>query len=255
MRLAPSSTAFHRALTSGGLTQLELLDLCAGPLGADGVVLDVVHFPRRDLDYLAQLKKLAADLGLSVVAVRDDELARDGKSPALEIAALLGAPYVLTRMPQSGTDPVSVYNEALRILGWAVADAKRRNVTIAVRNVRGSLADDAFELGRVRKEADSAWLRFALDAAALESGQGVDEKVRKRVVLAYRELRDVPPDGRDPHAGEIVAALHDFPGFLTLDYAGSEREQAAMTRLVHGWRKALAESELKERVAEPHVPS
>ncbi|MBV8600683.1 MAG: TIM barrel protein [Candidatus Eremiobacteraeota bacterium] len=255
MRLAPSSTAFHRALTAGGLTQLELLDLCAGTLGADGIVLDVLHFPRRDLEYLAQLKKFAADLGLSLVAVRDDELARETASPALEIAAALGAPYVLTRMPQSGVDPVTVYNEALRVLSWAVADAKRRNVTIAVRNVRGSLADDAFELSRVRKEADSAWLRFALDAAALENGTGVDEKVRKRVVLAYRDLRDVPPDGRDPHATEIVAALHDFPGFLCLDYAGSEREQTAMARLVRGWRKALAEAELQERVAEPHVPS
>jgi hypothetical protein len=256
MRLALSTTAFSRTLASGDLTQLELLDLCAGRLGVDGVVLELAHFPRRDREYLAQLKKFTADLALSVVAVRDDNFPVSSASEALTIAAAVGAPYVLTRMPPAGNDPVTVYNEILGILAHAVAEAKRVNVTIAVRNVAGSLADDAFELSRLRKEADSAWLRFALDVAAFPSGK-IDETIRKRVVLAYHGVRSVARDARDPHADAIVAALRSFPGFLCLDYAGEEAETEAVERMVRGWRIALAAVELESglNVAEPHVPS
>ncbi|MBV8354100.1 MAG: hypothetical protein JO101_02175, partial [Candidatus Eremiobacteraeota bacterium] len=130
MRLAASSTAFDRALGSGDLSQPELLDLCATELGLDGVVLDRAHFPRRDPDYLAQVKKFAADLGLSIVAVRDDDLAVDSDSDAPAVADSIGAPYVLTRLPAAGSDPTTAYNAALEVLARHLADAKRRNVTI-----------------------------------------------------------------------------------------------------------------------------
>lgn len=251
MRLAPSSSAFDRALAAGDLTQLEFLDLCAGELSADGVILDVAHFPRRDAEYLAQIKKFAADVALSIVAVRDDGLPAVKGSAAPAIAEALGAPYVMLRMPAGGLDPVTVYNGALSVLSAALGEAKRRNVTLAVRNVRGTLAGDAFALNRLRKEADSAWLRFALDLPELPDA--LDERTRKRVVLAYRSLEAVAADGRDPQAPAILAGLMGFGGFLCLDYAGPEREDAAMKRSIAGWRRALAEEMLG--VAEPRVPS
>ena len=251
MRLALSSSAFDRALAAGDLTQLEFLDRCAGELGADGVILDITHFPRRDPEYLAQIKKFAADLALSLVAVRDDGLPSVAGSGALAIAEALGAPYVLVRMPAGGIDPVTVYNGALAVLSAALIEAKRRNVTLAVRNVRGTLAGDGFALNRLRKEADSAWLRFALDVPELPDA--LDERTRKRVVLAYRSLEAVAPDGRDPAGAAIVDGLRGFRGFLCLDYAGPEGEDAAVKRLLAGWRRALAQEELG--VAEPRVPS
>ena len=208
MRCAPSTSSFSRALAAGELTQLEVLDLCAGTLGADGIVLDLHDFPRRDAEYLAQLKKLAADLALTLVAVRDDALAtQDGD--ALAVAAILGAPYVLTRMPPAPLDAVTAYNAAIERICVAAGEAKARNVTLAVRNVAGSLAEDAFGLGRVRKEADSAWLRFALDIPALRGE--FDSKIRRAAVLVYRELGEVPTDGHDPQAAQILAALGAFP--------------------------------------------
>jgi len=72
MKLACSSTAFDQQLRSGDLTQLEWIDACARELAADGVVFDVRHFPRTDTDYLAQVKKMSADLGLTVAALRHD---------------------------------------------------------------------------------------------------------------------------------------------------------------------------------------
>lgn len=224
-------------MAAGDLTQLELLDLCAAQLGIDGVVLDISHFPRRDRDYIAQVKKFCADAALTIVAVRDDELAH-AASDALVLASGLGAPYVMTRMPEPGVDPVTKYNEALALIARAVAEAKTLNVTIAVRNVPGSLASDAFELGRLRKEADSAWLRFTLDPAALEAPP--DERLRKHVVLAYRVIDAVPAGGEDAKAEPILRALGRFSGFLCLDYAGNEREREAVGRLLAFWQRFLA---------------
>jgi hypothetical protein len=244
MRLAPSTSAFSRALAAGDLTQLEVLDLCAGTLAADGIVLDLAHFPRRDAEYLAQVKKLAADLALTLVAVRDDELAIEDSTPAIGIAAVLGAPYVLTRLPPSSLDAVTSYNAALERITAAVGDAKRANVTLAVRNVAGSLAEDTFGLARIRKEADSAWLRFALDIPALRGT--LEPSIRKHAVMAYHSAAEISDDGTDPAAGRFAAALGTFPGFLCLEYAGAEPEIQATQRWFSAWRKG---------VVDPHAPS
>src|SRR5215469_1212812 len=68
VKLACSSSAFDQALQSGRLTQLEFLDLAARELRVDGIVLDARHFPRTDSDYLAQIKKMAADTCLTIAA-------------------------------------------------------------------------------------------------------------------------------------------------------------------------------------------
>ena len=105
-----------------------MLDLCANGLGADGIVLDLRHFPRRDPEYLAQLRKFAADLAMTLVAVRDDELATVDASDTMAIAATLGAPYVLSCLPAAGFDAVTVYNAALGRIGAVLTDAKKHNV-------------------------------------------------------------------------------------------------------------------------------
>ena len=69
MKLACASSSLHRDIERGELTQLEFFDLCARELACDGVVLDVRHFPRTDDDYLAQVKKMAADRGLTIAAL------------------------------------------------------------------------------------------------------------------------------------------------------------------------------------------
>src|SRR5579884_2644633 len=102
MKLASSSTAFDEQLRSDRLTQLEWLDLCAHELAADGVVFDVRHFPRTDTDYLAQLKKMAVDLGLTVAALRHDGFFEGDDAhmaQAVEIALALGAPLLCAPLP------------------------------------------------------------------------------------------------------------------------------------------------------------
>ena len=99
----------------------------------------------------------------------------------------------------------------------------------------------------MRKEADSAWLRFALDVVSFRGE--LDAKLRRHVVLGYRVTGEMPagairrPRGSSPHS-------RSFPGFLCLDYAGGEAEARAMVRLFSGWREALS-----GKVVDPHAPS
>ena len=82
MRLALSSRSFARRLERGDLTQLEWIDVCCAQPGLGGVDLSHEHFPRRDAEYLAQIKKLCVDRQLTIaglnaaIALGDDLLRR-----------------------------------------------------------------------------------------------------------------------------------------------------------------------------------
>src|ERR1700722_1754953 len=160
MKLACASSALGREIESGELTQLEFLDLCARELECDGIVLDVRHFPRTDSDYLAQIKKMAADCGLGVAALQDAEFfgrSSESMTDSLRYAVEVGAP-LLSGLLARDTD--GSWSEQLDRLSIASSLAKRANVTLAVRNAPGTFAATSQECKRVLKETDSAWLRL-----------------------------------------------------------------------------------------------
>jgi hypothetical protein len=231
MKLACSSTAFDEQLRSGDLTQLEWIDACARELAADGVVFDVRHFPRTDTDYLAQVKKLATDLGLSVAALRHDGFFTADAvhvEQALDMAAALGAPLVAAPLP-----PVTAaaWNDLLAHVGEAAGLAKRFNVTIALRNSPNSFAAGTHDLKRVSKEADSAWLRYGPDFETLEEGSDPRELLPK-TVLVWRDY--AAEASSDEHLRDLLGA---YRGFLALDAAQGDARVAAMKKVVDRiWR-------------------
>src|SRR5579862_8830807 len=140
MKIACSSTAFDRALRSGELTQLEFLDHAAREIRADGVVLDVRHFPRTDDDYLAQIKKMAADTGLTLTALNSDDFFIADEAAMrdqLHITLAIGAPLLSGRL---GQETALTWSAQLEHLGNATSLAKKTNVTLAVRNAAGTFA-------------------------------------------------------------------------------------------------------------------
>src|SRR5581483_6656237 len=97
MKLACASNAFDHAIGRGDLTQIEFIELCARELAVDGIVLDVRHFPRIDDDYLAQIKKMATDLGLGIAALHDDTFFISDEASmqaGLRIALAIGSPLI-----------------------------------------------------------------------------------------------------------------------------------------------------------------
>jgi hypothetical protein len=231
VKLACSSTAFDELFRSGDLTQLEWLDLCAHELAADGAVFDVRHFPRADTDYLAQLKKMAADLGLTVAAVRDDGFFGGDAAhieQGLEFALALGAPLLCAPLP---LDMQTSRPELQQRLGTACSAAKRLNVTLAVRNAPHTFGASVHDLKRVSKDADSAWLRFALDPDRFEAADEPEHLIGK-CVLAWAQADAANPQG-------LAARLRGFRGFLALDAAEGTARLEETKNAFRRWREAI----------------
>lgn len=233
MKLACSSTAFDELLRSGDLTQLEWIDLCAHELAADGVVFDVRHFPRTDTDYLAQVKKMAADLGLTVAALRHDGFFNGDEThmeQSLEIALALGAPLLSAPLPP---ETATSWSEVQAQLGAATSHAKRLNVTIAVRNMPHTFAASTHDMKRVSKEADSAWLRYGPEFTAFDAGSEPQSVLPKTVLVWHQlcELSAIEP---------IVRLLADYRGFVALDDSQGAAQADSTVAALRAWRIAVS---------------
>jgi sugar phosphate isomerase/epimerase len=234
MKLACSSTAFDELLRSGELTQLEWIDLCAHELSADGLVLDVRHFPRTDTDYLAQVKKMAIDLGLTVAAFRHDgffEADEEHIEQAVEMALAVGAPLLSAPLPPETS---ASWSEVQTQLGIATSAAKRHNVTIAVRNRPHTYAATTHDMKRVSKEADSAWLRYGPDFCAFDAASE-PEAILTKCVLAWYDADRCGVQEIEP----IARMLSRFHGFLALDNSEGRATIESMSTALRGWQSVL----------------
>jgi hypothetical protein len=231
MKLAYASSAFARAIDRGDCTQIEFVELCAREIACDGVVLDVAQFPRLDEDYLAQMRKMATDLGLDIAAVADASFfsADDATMQrSLALARTLGAPLLAAPLATETSLP---WSEQRDRLASATSLAKAANVTLALRDMPGTFAAGAHELKRVSKEADSAWLRFALtlerfaadDVAALASN----------TVLLW--CRACAP-------AHVDRAFGAFRGYLVLDNTTGSADAANAKAQTTKWRAPLEAS-------------
>jgi Xylose isomerase-like TIM barrel len=226
MKLASSSISFDKSISQGELTQLEWLHLCASPLALDGVVFDARHFPRTDDEYLAQLKKTAVDIGLTVAAVAADGLLEPEGSQWIEIAGRLGAPVVITRTP-SANDARDAWNQLVAALRLSASAAKRANIVSALREDPGTICRSPADLKRLAKEVDSSWVRYALDLAKLPPGDS-GATMRSRTVIARLEFdsADHEPSPR------LLDDLGAFRAFLVIDAIGRSEVNATEQSLV-----------------------
>jgi hypothetical protein len=225
MKIASSSASFSRALAEDGLSQLEWLDLCASELELDGVVFDDRHFPRRDADYLAQLKKTATDLGLTVAGLAVHDAFEDGAS-RLDDALALGAPLVIVEALGAHEDPAA-WAACTATLGALASAAKSRNVTLALRNARSSLCVSVLDCKRMLKDVDSSWLRVALDARSLGTLERSDDLIAK-TVIATHAVSDTATFAtqNDPEARRVLDALRGFRGFVCIDRGDEDGTRA-----------------------------
>ena len=236
MKLACTSSAFDLRLESGDLTQLEWLDLCARELAADGIVCDVRHFPRRDSDYLAQVKKMAVDLGLTIAAVSDDDFFGAGEEAmrdVLAIADAIGAPIVTAPLePDTSTS----WSAELVRIGTATSLAKTMNITLGVRNRPKTFGASSHDLKRVSKEADSAWLRFALEYGTFDVGSETEPLLGRAVLLWDTHHAPQIQDAPLPAQTRLLDEAQAFLGYLVLDAAGGNADAQTMAHIVRSWR-------------------
>ncbi len=230
MRVCCSTSSYRRAIAAGALTQLEWVDVCARDPAVDGIDFDARFFPRTDDDYLAQLKKLCADRCLTVASAAaceslsgaDVDAALENFLPWIERAAQLGAPLLRFDCGRADGSPGIAWWEFVRGLKAACAEAKRRNITLALQTGGGdALVASPSDVRRALKECDSAWLRLSMRAADLRadaSGEWRD-LIDETVIVTSATL----------DAEELLALdAAGYRGFVSLCYAGERDEMEAV---------------------------
>jgi hypothetical protein len=234
MKLACASGALHREIESGELTQLEFLDLCARELACDGVVLDVRHFPRTDDDYLAQLKKMAADWGLSIAALSDSSFFRSEREHVTEVlrqAVVLGAPLVAAPLAR---ETECSWSEQLERLAAATSLAKRLNVTLALRNAPQTFAAGSRDCKRAVKETDSAWLRYGPEPGELDAASEPGS-LASNTVLLWSGLRRQTSQ----RVAGAMSAFAAFRGYVAVDEPSGEATVVELREGLALWREAV----------------
>ena len=242
MKIAVTSSAFAALLRRGELTHLEWLEACASRLDVDGAVFALADFPRTDLEYAAQIKKVATDLGIVPLAL-DAPGALDPDRPEteqLELLALatgIGALLIRVTAGLPGDLPPETFARTVAAAKAFTAAAKAANVTLTVAPATGSALPDLAAVQNFSKYVDSAWLRYDLPAGSPERAQ---LGARERVLVGRLGLDEVAPalpgpqrrgwlvlegeGGEDPFArvGAAVAALR------TLERVGQQPQMPSV---------------------------
>lgn len=280
MKLACSSWSFEQVIAAGQMDQGEWLRFCAEELALDGVELLDRHFPTTDIAYLREIKKLCADLYLTVCGAsvsndfgrpeageRQQEIER--VRAWVDIAQFLGAPDLRVF---AGWVPVEQRREQGRGLGglvgrllrregaarrrfWAemvsclrecAAYAEEKGVVLGLENHDGNgLVTTADEVERCLREVSSPWLRHTLDTGNYGDLASI-ERTLPRTVHVHAKLYDVDEEGRDRRLDweRIMRILTDggYRGFLSIEYEGAEDPRTALPRAVGYLRKLMGGS-------------
>ncbi|MBV8750414.1 MAG: hypothetical protein JO103_11965 [Candidatus Eremiobacteraeota bacterium] len=236
MRIAVSSSTFRRPLAGGALTQLEWVERCASLLGADGVLADIADFPRTDGEYVAQLRKVAVDLGLVPFGIDAPSLLDPAATAAFRdevvaIAAGFGAAVIRTVPSAPGEVPPATFVETVRAAKALARAAKGANVTVLVAAAPGTLGEDLAGVKHLLKDVDSAWLRAA--PSALVAPGAIGPKDRHPAFIATAS--------DDPAA---VAAQRD-DAWVILDQPDAAEPWDAAASAVRALRVAAAEHQLE----------
>jgi hypothetical protein len=205
VKIAVTSSSFEALLRRGELTHLEWLEACASRLDVDGAVFALADFPRTDLEYAAQVKKVATDLGIVPVALDVPGLLDPGRPEtarreALTLATAIGAVLIRVTAGPPGELPPETFARTVAATKAFTTAAKAANVTLTVAADPASLLADLAALANFTKYVDSAWLRYDVAAGDPDRAQ---LSARDRV-LVERVALDEPAAASGVRRGWLV---------------------------------------------------
>jgi len=277
MKLACSSWSFEQVIAAGQMDQREWLRFCAEELALDGVELLDRHFPSTDIAYLREIKKLCADLYLTIcgASVSNDfgrlETAEGQQEMErvkswVDIAQFLGAPVLRVfagwvpaeqrREQGRGLPGVlgrllrredgarkRLWDEMVSCLRECAAYAEEKGIVLGLENHDGNgLVVTSDEVERCLREVGSPWLRLNLDTGNYGDLASI-ERTLPLAVKVHAKFYDVDEEGRDRRLDweRIMGILTDsgYRGFLSIEYEGEEDPRTALPRAVGYLRKLM----------------
>ncbi len=260
MKLGCSSWSYDRDLNEGRLDQLQWLRICAEDLALDGIELLDHHFPDTGQSYLRELRRRAAELGLTVscVSVSNDF----GRTTAearrreiekvrswLHITHFLSAPVLRVFagwLPPEEPPPTarkSFWPEVMACLQECAAAAAECGIVLALENHDGGgFVSRPDEIERCLREVDSPSLRLCLDTGDLGDLAAI-ERVARHAVHVHVKLIDLDDAGVDRHLDwpATFAVLREagYRDFLSIEYEGQEPAGTALPRAVAHLRSVM----------------
>ena len=194
------------------------------------------HFPRTDAEYLAQLKKMAADRGLTIAALADmdfftaaAEHAGEFWSEAVTASARQFWPRRLRVKPEvpgaqklSAAEYGDVACKVARTSRWHFATRRKHSLH------RHTTAN-ALRKRRIRHGCVTVLQPQALDIAS-------DPRLlAPNTILLWSDAADES----DRTIADILGAFPDFRGHLALDESSGAATVAALRASVHRWQRAM----------------
>lgn len=260
MKTSCSSWSYHRVIKEGRLDQMGWIRECAA-IDLDGVELLGYHFPSTEIAYLRGVRKLCADLHLTVAMVsagghlttsddakRQKEVEDIGRW--MDVAAYLGAPLIRffcgkgAELEAGGPE---LYKKVMEAMRKVAAMGEQRGIVAALENHGGTTADQLLSL---RKDVNSPWLAFTLDTGNFPptSAVGPDtytsiERCAPHAAIVHAKFFNVLEDGRDKDFD--WARIHSllkktsFRGFLSVEYEGKDADEIACMRRIAKYLKTL----------------
>lgn len=260
MNTACNSWSYYRTIEAKKMDQIAWVRECAA-LGLDGIELLGYHFPRTDRAYLVELKKLCADLYLTIAMVSaegyftgPDDARRQKEIESIrqwvEIAEFLGAPRVRFFCGKSAEllagGPV-LFKKVVKALSDVAAIGAEHGIVMALENHSGMTAD---QLLAILDAVNSPWLKLNLDTGnfpptekATTEAYAAIERCAPHAAIVHAKFLNVKPDGSD---GEFdFKRIHGlleragFRGFLSVEYEGKDADEVAAMRRIAGFIKTL----------------
>jgi hypothetical protein len=241
VKIAVTSATFSALLGRGELTHLEWLEACASQLDVDGVVFALADFPRTDLEYAAQVKKVATDLGIVPVALEvpgllDPDRPDAERTDAVGLALAIGAGLIRVTAGPPGELPPETFARTVAATKAFTSAAKAGNVTLTIAPTAGTLLADVAAVQNFAKYVDSAWLRYDVPAGSPE-----------RVLIGNRERVLVERVGLDEDPATFEAPGRR--GWFVLEGDGGDDPLARVGAAVAAFRSV---EKLGQR---PQMPS
>lgn len=243
MKLGLCTWSYNRTFASGKMDLEKLLHVCADELKIGGIDIIDIHLKSQDPAYLLKIKKLAADLQITISAVSpgnsfgkdkepDEKAEVDKINKWTDVAYLLGSSNLRIF---AGWAPKERHKElwpkVVKSIKQCAEYAAKKGVTLAIESHNGGgYLPTSVETLKLLKDVNSPWVKLNLDTGNYQDPD-IYEALRKSMPYAthmHAKIHKLSKEGNELEFDydRIFTILKEanYRGFLNVEYEGKEDE-------------------------------
>jgi sugar phosphate isomerase/epimerase len=242
MKLGLCTWSYHRSLESGKLNFVKLLEVCAKDLKLGGIDIIADHLPKTDKQSLLRIKKMAADLQLTIACLSPgnnfgkptpEERKKEVEAVEkwLDIGYTLGTPVlrIFSGWPWPYADKEKLWPQMVDCIRECEKAAKEAGIVLAIEpHNDGGFLPTAVDTLRLLKELNSEWVKLNLDTGNYhdpDNYQAIEDTIAYAPHI-HAKSHHITDDCRELEFDfdKIFTILKKFEyrGFLSLEFEGQD---------------------------------